>query len=376
MAFIGLISYSLYLVHWPLLQLPQAAVGFENPLPLRMTLLIAAVSVPIAWLMYKFVEEPGRKSAVLVRARPRTSLLAALAASVAITLFMTGAYAVASSRQLSTDMVSPAAAPRTPPQFTEYVPANLTPSLRSASEDVPKIYDDGCHLGFDATRVVDCVYGDPEGPRIVLFGDSHAAQWFPALSAIAEERGLALEVHTKSSCPSVSAEVLRAGLAYTACTQWRDSVIDRINESEPAYVVISNYGIAPLADKSAEYEEIWGSALSATISRIDAPAILIADTPNLGHTPSVCLSANLFDSLACGRPTSTAVASATRKTEELVAEAAGVPYVDLTDLICSDQQRCDPIIGDTLVYRDAHHLTAAFSHVLAEELEKRLGAHW
>jgi peptidoglycan/LPS O-acetylase OafA/YrhL len=79
--FLGAISYSLYLVHWPLEQLPQAAVGYENPLPLGVKLALAALAVPLAWLMYRKLENPVRHAAVFAAARPRRSLLAALGGS-------------------------------------------------------------------------------------------------------------------------------------------------------------------------------------------------------------------------------------------------------------------------------------------------------
>lgn len=371
MMFIGLISYSLYLVHWPLLKIPQAAVGFENPLPLWATLALGAISLPVAWLTYHVVEVPGRSGAWLARARPRRSLLAAGAASLAVSIFATGAYAWSTTRPLDAGRAVAASPIGSPPQFTGFVPSNLKPALRAVSSDQPAIYEDGCHLGFSQTTVEGCVYGDAGAPRIVLFGDSHAAQWFPAVQSFAEANGYAVENRTKSSCPSVSVDVLRDRVAYTECTTWRKRVIDRINSEKPALVLIANYGTAPIAATGAEYEATWAAALGTTLTRIETDAALIVDTPDLGFTPSICLSANLDHTDECGQARGVALASVARNAELSVTQALGVPRIDLTDEICS-ADACDPVIGDTLVYRDAHHLTATFSAELSEALGAQL----
>lgn len=371
MMWIGLISYSLYLVHWPLLQVPQAAVGFENPLPLLIKLALAAASVPLAWLLYKFVETPGRTGAWLARARPRRSLLAAGAASLGTIVIATGVYTYSNSLPLHAERTAAEATVSAPPVFTEYVPSNLRPSLRDVSNDQPAIYSDGCHLDFSDAIPADCVYGDPALPRIVLFGDSHAAQWFPALLSYAESRGYSLENHTKSSCSSASVTVLQDQVPYQSCTQWREKVIERINVTEPDLVVISNSNGATLAESANDPATVWKEGLSHTLTSIAAPTIVLADTPRLSGTPSVCLSANLETASKCGLPREQAMASSVREAEESVVAMLDVRYIDLTDHICSPTL-CAPVVGDTLVYRDAHHLTATWSDALASVLGEAL----
>lgn len=368
---VGTISYSLYLVHWPLLQVPQAAVGFENPLPLWATVLLSALAVPVAWLMYRFVEEPGRNGRWLATARPRRSLVAAAAASAVVVLAASTALLYSNSRPLHVGQLASDTVIASPPLVTDFVPSNLRPALRAASADQPQIYADGCHLGFSESSVADCVYGDPSAPRIVLFGDSHAAQWFPAVLAYARQHGFAVENHTKSSCPSVSADVLRNRVPYTECSTWREHVIEHINTEKPALVVLANYGVASLAHSRMNYAEAWGDALARSIHAIHAPTVVLADTPDLEMTPSVCLSANLWSTSECARTRADALNTPARAAERAVAEELGVPYVDLTEYLCSTRV-CAPIVGNTLVYRDSHHITATYSAQLAEALGPRL----
>lgn len=69
MQFLGLISYSVYLVHWPLILVPQLSVHFPPPIGGWAMLLLAATSVPLGYLMLRLVEDPVRRSAFLASRR-------------------------------------------------------------------------------------------------------------------------------------------------------------------------------------------------------------------------------------------------------------------------------------------------------------------
>lgn len=371
MVFVGAISYSLYLVHWPALIVPQAAVGFENPLPLWQTLTIAGLCVPVAWLIYRYVENPARDASIVTAARPRRTLLAAACASVIAILISTGAYAYSMTLPLTESRSAAAPEIISPPIATSFVPSNLTPSLRDAENDQPEIYANGCQRSFGSTESTGCLYGDPAKPRIALFGDSHAAQWFPALWTFAQTSGYAVETFTKSSCPSISADVMRDGVRYGECTKWRDAVIERLNTAPPALVVIANYGTAPLIDQHSGYASAWESALGSTLDRLIPRTVVIADTPDFHETVPVCLSANLDNTAPCTKSRDEVLTSPSRMAEVAATSSRSIALIDLTRYICGPEE-CPPIIGNTLVYRDAHHLTATFSKLLAGVLADQL----
>ncbi len=67
------------------------------------------------------------------------------------------------------------------PTPTLFVPADMRPGLRAVAGDKAAVYGDGCHLDAGSVHAKECIYGDAGTTRVVLFGDSHAAQWFPAL---------------------------------------------------------------------------------------------------------------------------------------------------------------------------------------------------
>jgi peptidoglycan/LPS O-acetylase OafA/YrhL len=372
MVFIGTISYSLYLIHWPALLLPQAAVGFQHPLPLWITICIAFACIPVAWAMYRLIENPARSLSWLASSRPRRSLLAAGGASIVIVLAVTGGYAALASRPLNVPREVATSSQSAAPVFSTFVPSNLQPSLNDASGDQADIYADECHLDFEAAEPADCVYGNPSGGRVVLFGDSHAAQWFPAVLASAEKANMSVQSHSKSSCPSVDGPILLDGVPYTACEEWRAAVLTQIRTSPPDLVILSNRGGSAGFDRGTQSRpKAWGDALSRTLEQLDVPVVVLADTPDLDFTPSVCLSANLTDVSECGAARDVALGRTMNGVEASVAAEHDVPVVDLTDDICS-ATRCDPIIGNTLVYRDGNHLTATFSKSLGGALSKAL----
>jgi len=368
--FIGLTSYSLYLVHWPLFLLINAAV-FQAHLSAPLRLGIALLCVPLAWLLYRFVEAPARDGRWLKNARPRRSLLAAAVAPVIVALIATGSFLYVRSVPLHADAAAQTASISAAPAFTGFVPSNLKPSLSEASTDQAEIYDDGCHATFTESDLKSCVYGDPKLPRIVLFGDSHAAHWFPALKAFAASHGYSLESRTKSSCPSVLAGISLNGVPYTSCAEWRQKVIDRINSEPVALVVVSNYAasLPRLLDG-----ESWEKGLRKTLDSIRATTVVLADTPDLKVSTPVCLSAKITAASACGKARSAAFTPQVQNAERAAAAGHGSGFIDLSDYLCS-ADRCDPIIGDTLVYRDGHHLTATFSTKLAQPLGEKLAPY-
>ncbi|GEK86221.1 acyltransferase family protein [Microbacterium aerolatum] len=368
MLFLGGISYSLYLVHWPALRIPQASVGYADPLPLWATLGLAALCIPAAWLMYRYVEDPARKASWLTRFRPRRSLLAAVAGSVASIAVATAALAYSDARPLDAGQPAAATVLETPPVVTPFVPSNLIPTLDTVQYDLPDISGDGCHQDVGGVALPPCLYGTEGGPRVVLFGDSHGAQWAPALRAAGEAEGYQVEIRTKNSCPSISASAIKDGVPFIECEQWRDAVIKHLNDDPPALVVLTNFSSNELAGDSAT---TWQAGLNEMIVKIEAPVAVIADTPDLRATPAVCLSGRLHDAEACGLPRDAALQSPTRAATADAAQGAGVPYLDFTDYFCS-ASRCEPIIGSTLVYRDAHHITATFSEKLGPPLATRL----
>ncbi|HEY4226215.1 MAG TPA: acyltransferase family protein [Pseudolysinimonas sp.] len=369
--FLGRISYSLYLVHWPILILAASAVGPYAALPDWAPPLLALGAVPVAWLLNRLVEEPARRPGFLVRRRPTASLLAAGLGTATVAALAATVLVITSLQPLDAGHAVQATRPTDPPTSTAVVPSNLEPSLQLAADDNPALYADGCQVGYTPSVPHPCFFGDAGAERVVLFGDSHAAQWFPALQKIAGHDDLQLETQTKSACPSVDAKLLWGGLPYVRCDRWRNAVIAQLLADPPDLVVLANYSNPDFADPRDAAEQ-WQRGLAATIAQLSpvTRVVVIADTPDLRDDPAVCLSAHLDSAQDCGRDASLALDSPGRDAERLATAETNTPLIDLTDYFCTDV--CPAIIGNALVYRDSHHLTATFSAQLAGILGARL----
>ena len=82
---IGLISYSLYLVHWPIAAFMKY-VTLRSPTAAEMAAMLVA-SLGLAWLLWRFVEQPFRKASLDVRAKAFIATACAIAGGVMIGLF-------------------------------------------------------------------------------------------------------------------------------------------------------------------------------------------------------------------------------------------------------------------------------------------------
>ena len=91
----------------------------------------------------------------------------------------------------------------------------------------PTPYEDGCHLNYHQSVSPRCEFGKLDSNKtVVLYGDSHAVQWFPTLKKLADEKGFKLISLTKSACPSI--DVVRESVGafkMSNCASWRKSSI-------------------------------------------------------------------------------------------------------------------------------------------------------
>ena len=404
---LGRISYSLYLWHWPLLVIPAAMSATPLPLPERVGL--AFVAIPIAAASQRWIEEPIRRGR-LVGFNPGRGLAfaGALSLSVAASSLLVGSIVAlptarstasgnpeqqlgqilgtpgvspeASATELPSASLTPSIVPTTAPGP---VPADLQPPLLGARQDLPVVYADGCELGELATQSGPCVYGVPSSrTTVVLFGDSHAAQWFPALDRLAIERSWRLVSLTKALCGAVDHPVWNGNLkrAYPECDAWRASTIQRIANEHPALIVVANSKAASfeIDGRQARADETasgWVAAVASMLRKLGAPptrVVLIGDTPQMAGDPAVCLSANLDNALACARPRAEAVDWQRLAADRQAAEAAGATFIDPTPWVCPTEP-CPVVIGDYLVYLDGGHINATFSTALAPYLGAALG---
>jgi hypothetical protein len=265
------------------------------------------------------------------------------------------------------------------------VPANLSPPVAGAHGDRAAPFVDGCHLGYTATTSPGCTYGDRAAKTtVVLFGDSHATQWFPALDRIATARHWRLEVLTKSTCPPMEIPLVSPvlGRPYTECDTWRAAELARIRAERPVAVLLGVARHYSDAYHFTVYGGPWLAGLAATVRTVraaGAAAVVLGPTPKPAADVPDCLSEHLSDATACATPAAAALNAAGIRAERAATVRAGGTYLDVSRWLCTPAV-CPPVVGRLLVYRDDNHLSTGYpawlAPVLAVELDRALaGAH-
>jgi len=332
---LGAISYPLYLWHWPVLVIPAIYLGKD--LTFVQTVSLLALTVLLAGLTHRYVETPMRNAAFTHR---KILELAAIATTLSVALGLT-----------------------TYSQYSNNITiANGTKYSLDEIRSKPINNNDGCHIHIRQTVSPKCEYGDLTSDKtIVLYGDSHAAQWLPALDLIGKKRGIKIVSLTKSACPS--AEVIKelsSQYDVKDCQAFRDSSVARINKITPLAVILTGMQpfTAPYSDVSAR--SWWLAGESKVFNRIKSATkfpIYLTDTP----LPQI----DIPDCLVAGR------GAACDTARPIAAEVApGLIPINPTPWLCTDT--CPAIVDGIVAYRDKSHLTVEMSEHLSVQLENAL----
>ena len=424
--FVGRISYSLYLVHWPILVLAPLAVG--GPIDDLGRAGLVGLSTLVAAVSWALVETPFRRSLPRLVSPPGRTVSVGLASILAVVLIAAGPSAGwtaapvvagearpsetidASESSWPDDLAVgvPTSAPTGRPSPTTQgsavdprpsikpsasatprptvpvdvaaigaLPPDVRPALADARSDEERLRADGC-LAFERVTVPpDCVYGVPDGQfTVALVGDSHASQWFPALERLAKHEGWRVITFVKVACPFIDMRVRNTALKreYSECADFNEATIARLNAARPDLTLVSMSRIAihPLADGD-DTVAAKGAAVGRMLARIRGRVAILVDTPYAGRDVPACLSAHPTSVETCAIPHSVAFTDHLGALEAVAAKAAGAARIDLTKRICVGDP-CSVVVNDRIVYRDIGHLTATFSRSLAPALDAAIAA--
>ncbi|GAB3090774.1 acyltransferase family protein [Isoptericola nanjingensis] len=385
MVWLGGLSYSLYLWHWPLL---IAATWVWGELGQKRGLLIVVLAVIPAWLSYKLVENPVRRIAQ-ERWSPRMTLSVGLNLTaltvIAGLLLMSGTptsapanASVEGKGAQSLEMKDGEATGIPNPDTVE----SFTPLPQDAAADKPDAYDRGCQVDQKVAIPKPCAYGDREGKtHLMLLGDSKALQWIDALDPIAKDHGWKLDVATKSACGFSSAQINDGqGDPYVSCTQYNEALLQMVLDEKPDAVMVSQTTSYSYDSAGERTQDAMVEALESTWKTLEdagIDVIAIADNPDPVDLPAgdgevyKCV-AEYMDSLSsCAFSKEAGLDKS--GTPAMLATADLLPSVDvvnMNDLVCTDV--CPPVIGDILAYRQGSHLSRTYVKSTTPILERRL----
>jgi hypothetical protein len=375
--YVGRISYSWYLWHWPFLIFAAAIWGPR--LSVAAGLLAVAASWVPTQLTHTLIEDPVRRMPALKVLPNRAIALGLACMAIAVGVGIGLRDSQPSVRLAAIGDVPGAAALVDQPVPQETATA-LRPNPLKARADRGRSYYEGCMVGIEGTNSNKCQYGNSLGDKtLVLFGDSHAMQYFPAVEELAEIHGWRLIVLTKAECPPEEIEVksMVEDREYSQCDEWRQKALERIEEGGGKDVTVVMSGDTEYTPYGPGGEELTGKAAAdameagylRTLKRIEAAGphtVVIRDNPTSIEDVPSCVSEDIQHLQRCAFP---------RKREwdreYDVRAAEAFPETHLVDFIgdiCPGEV-CRAVIGNALVYRDKDHLTATFARTLEPMLE-------
>jgi peptidoglycan/LPS O-acetylase OafA/YrhL len=379
---LGSVSYSLYLWHWPLIMVAPFVVGQVLTTPYRLAVL--AVSVVLAYGTKVLVEDQGMSWRPLATSSRLTfaAMVAGLVLLTAGALGLNWTYDrhVAQAERAAAPVSGPChgAAAMAPEEdcadpFGPATVVTMGPANDYYRLPPDCVQPDDNMLGETKTTwVCDFSQGAPSPEVVWHLGDSHAVHWMGPLVDLARERGWQLKIGTLGACPFAKVEF--TGYRTPAdegfrqgCMGWTRRMAGVVAADKPSMVFMSFFARMESVDDGSgrSQTEQYRDGLEPywrTWTEAGARVFVLADPPLNGDVrPPDCVALNPEDPIAC------AVDRAAAQPPDPLVEAArltpSVSLVDLTDYFC-DERRCYSVIGNVVVYVDANHMNLEFSRSL------------
>jgi peptidoglycan/LPS O-acetylase OafA/YrhL len=330
--FIGLISYPLYLWHWPLLVMGKAIVSDHSPLnpyTRTTTIVVVVVSFVLAWLTFEFVERPIRTGGIALRK-------AAVASAVAL-----AAVALVAVVSITTDGFVT--------RYPKDVRALLIPPT---ALDWPRP-DEG-----------------KSGPLVVAYGDSNAQHLIPGLTVLQKERTFRAKLIQWLDCPAIP-YALASDDVDEVCRKQQAAIEQEFTRLKPDIVVMG-----ALWSKYKHIERLYDTL--HFFKRIGVRKIVIlGQVPWWPKPPQALLHqeirkdpAHIPDRLSVYYPDSS------KYDDELkaIAAAAGATYISTRDILCNEQG-CLVRAGDTakdILQVDFSHFSTVGSWYLISRIADKI----
>jgi peptidoglycan/LPS O-acetylase OafA/YrhL len=366
MAKVGDMSYSLYLVHWPIFAFfNNAWIGEttrDQPLGIRVGLVV--LSLVLAWLLHRFIEEPIRHANI---ERSMRMLVRTVTTSLALVLLTAG---IAHAMTLTRDYSHIKRVNHGFGQQCEY---------QSAFEPRP------------ACR-------NSEKPAVMVWGDSFAMHLVPGIAA---KQGVVQA--TRSVCAPLRGKAVILGQVDEGwarrCIQFNESVLAYLKTADSIGTVVlsspfhqqvnaSEY-LLNQDPKAGNYERVQSSVPEAieglkrtadAVRAMGKRVVVIAPPPSTGFDIGRCVERLERKLFTLAAPPDCQVRESVYRQEranviELMAELPkqGVDVIGFDNYLCSNGH-CMTRVGGVLLYRDTGHLSHDGSVFLANALalDKRL----
>jgi hypothetical protein len=377
--FIGQISYSLYLWHWPLLVFPRIYLMRDLTLPEAAALMLAGVAV--ATLSWRFIERPFRRPgdsgfAVFAKLRWLRAMPKSVGASLVLLLAFSAGGAVLAS----------GLAHRLPPEVRRLDDFGAIP---------PEAI--GCRAPTDGTVLRDCIQGPavPSRGKLVLWGDSHAWQYSGAVQRFTQTRGLAYADSLSPGCsPLVGyAPVDFGGVTNLDCERNNAETLEAIERDETIRVVVlagrwsrfffsaddpesqrlTSVGMpgARPSDSASSLPAALGTVLDR-LAQKGVTVVVIGQSPEFETDLPHCLAKvrwrDLSQSVCRFRGNSLPGSAFETVLNGVLARRPAVIHLRPADVLCPDGA-CIEHVGGTPLTWNADHLTSPAAALVIDHLD-------
>ncbi|MEA2195252.1 MAG: hypothetical protein QOG42_1686, partial [Solirubrobacteraceae bacterium] len=386
--FIGDISYSVYLWHWPLLVF--APFVFIDPGLDETRIAVIAGTVLLGWVTKILVEDPVRRSAWL-SSQPRMTFACSAAAMAFVAGVLASGATHVQAQIHKAERQSARVVDRRPPCFGAAARNPLSPcenpALRTQVVPLPvaaKTEDYApCERFHREGGLSQCDFGVAPGTAtrtIALVGDSHASHWRTPLNIVAHENNWHGVSITRTSCPFSTASKELPEPTKTQCKHWVAKLPGYFAahpQIDTVFVVGITGGTVRVPKgrtmfeaKVDGYRNAWRE-LPDSVKHI----VVIRDTPKIFGDTVECVDRSIADGgrpgIACAIPRTSGLEADPQAVAARTSGSARMQVIDLSDVFCSERL-CYPVIGGALVFKDLHHFTLVFAKTLAPPLGRAI----
>jgi peptidoglycan/LPS O-acetylase OafA/YrhL len=385
--YLGDISYSVYLWHWPLIVLVPYALHHDLQTPDKISIMVAAVVASA--LTKRHIEDRfrvPRAGRVRSLVRPYRWAAVGMAGVVALSVMQLRQVDNREHQQMQAAQIAAATTAEDPCFGANALRADRTcapaaadspkivPSPIIAPKDLSFSYNFDCQLKLPFTGFKSCVFGDPKATRnVALVGNSHAIHWLPALQQVALAEHFKITTFFSEQCFATTVRIKFPTPAETEnCLRWGQQVLkatttgafDLVLTSERTYMSPVGGGNSDKVFQQgySDYVKSWVNAGRRVLVLRDVPhpATTVANVPN-------CVAQHRQQLTACQGSRSSWVLNDPLADAVLAMKSTKAQVANLTDWFCT-QTTCPPVIGGALVYVDGSHITATYARTLAPVL--------
>jgi len=355
MRYLGDLSYTLYLWHWPVLIFMVAALDRPRLGPL-LGLGVVAVSVALAVATHHLVERP---SGWRVASAGFVSVLTVgILAQSYVTTVATAPVATGDERHPGALVLAGVAQP------VAGVPA--VPSMLTVRQDWVRTDLWNCRPMAESTRKV-CFQPIDYEPvrRIAVVGDSHVQQYAGALEPLARRHHWQLVSFIFPGCAFTTDAI--DDDVESPCGRWNQAVVGEIAALKPDAVVTMathNVRIGLTETLPPGFVRQW-----QRLDVLGVPVLAIRDNPRFAGSPADCLQRRGREDPGCG--VARAAVYAAEPPWARLTLPPNVTFLDTADLLC-DTTRCPAEVGNVLVYMDDNHVSGTYAGTLASVIDKKV----